>query len=106
MRGIKGPNVPTLPSTQAAKPADVRILERSFANHELGRRNAAMVGLMFRSGLRVDELPHLDLGDDQLRPDGYRILRVRITKTDGHASSRSKVERDEFCRGGTRPSGN
>lgn len=82
MRGVKAPSVPALPSTKAAAPDDVRQLERCFPNDELGRRNAAMVSLMFRSGLRVGELPHLDLADYVARPDGYRVLHVRITKSD------------------------
>ena len=82
MVGVKGPKVSDRPTTKRADPLDVRALERIFDNGKLGRRNAAMVSLMFRSGLRVGELGWLDLADLQGRPDGRAVLAVPITKSD------------------------
>jgi len=82
MRRIKGPKVPTRPATKAAKPDAVAALERCFDQTELGRRNAAMVSLMWRSGLRVGELPQLDLADYQPLGNDRAVLAIDETKTD------------------------
>jgi len=81
MVGIAGPRTPARPATTAARPDDVARLERHFPRTTAGTRNAAMVSLMFRSGLRVGELPPLDLAHLATRPDGHQVLMVPVTKT-------------------------
>lgn len=82
MEGIPGPHVPQRPATKAARVDDVRVLEEHFPTTTLGRRNAAMVSLMFRTGLRSGELPWIDLAHYIVRPeDGRAILEVPRTKT-------------------------
>lgn len=81
MDGLAGPSVPVRPATKAAPVEDVRTLEEHFDTSLLGRRNAAMVSLMFRSGCRVGELPHVDLAHYNVRPsDGRAILHIPLTK--------------------------
>ncbi|HEV7536247.1 MAG TPA: site-specific integrase [Acidimicrobiia bacterium] len=81
MAGVKGPKLAGRPSTTAARPDDVATIERAFPGTEAGRRNAAMVSLMFRSGMRVGELAPLDLEHYQVRPDGHALLFIPTTKT-------------------------
>lgn len=81
MRRVKGPRTPTRPATRAAKAGDVAALERCFDQSELGRRNTAMVSLMYRSGLRVGELPQLDLADYTTIGEGRAVLTIKVTKT-------------------------
>src|SRR5262245_36638856 len=82
MVGVKGPKVPKKPRTKAAKAEAVAALEAYFDQSELGRRNAAMVSLMWRSGVRIGELPALDLADYQVIGQDRAILAIDETKTD------------------------
>lgn len=63
MLSVRAPYVSSKPATRAAKADEVERLLDSFPSDEYGRRNAAMVSLMFRSGMRVGELPGLNLAD-------------------------------------------
>lgn len=82
MVGVAGPSVSNRPTTRRAVTDDVAsLIDRAFDTSELGRRNAAMVSLMFRSGVRVGELPWLDLADLVARPDGFTVLALTRTKT-------------------------
>jgi integrase/recombinase XerD len=82
MEGRRGPKIPKRPATKAAKPDEVATLEAHFDQSELGRRDAAMVSLMWRSGLRVGELPPLNLEHYRIVGDDRAILHVPETKTD------------------------
>jgi site-specific recombinase XerD len=82
MVGVKGPKVPKRPTTRAAKADEVAKLEAVFDLSELGKRNAAMVSLMWRSGVRVGELPQLDLEDYQQLGNDRALLAIDETKTD------------------------
>ena len=59
----KPPTSHPRPATRAAKPDEVEALLDAFGTDEAGRRNQAMVSLMWRSGMRVGELPGIDLAD-------------------------------------------
>lgn len=80
MEGWRGPKVSSRPRTKVAAVEDIRRLEQHFDTSILGRRNAAVVSLMFRSGLRVGELRWLDLAHLTRRRDGYAVLHVPHTK--------------------------
>jgi len=80
MEGVKAPDVPKRPATKTAKADVVQAVERSFPSTELGRRNAVMISLMHRSGLRIGELPWLDLEHYETRPDGRTVLLIPKTK--------------------------
>lgn len=91
MERIKAPHVPTRPTTRAAKPDEVAALEDHFeriarqrragGEAERARRNTAMISLMFRSGVRVGELPWIDLGDVHRRTNGHLAIRLRADHT-------------------------
>lgn len=61
MARIPAPRVVANPPTKAASTDDYHRLLAVFGDDELGRRNKAMVSLMFRSGVRRGELPTIDL---------------------------------------------
>jgi integrase/recombinase XerC len=64
MGRIKMPRFPKYARTHAATVAEVDAVVRTFDNRTgLGLRNAAMISVMFRSGLRVGEVAALDRGD-------------------------------------------
>jgi integrase len=109
MASVRPPAVPSRPQTRAAKPADVEALEDYFAelvrrrpeHAERARRDAAMISLMWRSGLRVGELPWIDVDDITEHHSGQWLIRLRgeHTKSDEarlvpvHPQTRRLLER-------------
>lgn len=64
MARIKMPRFPSFARTHVATEPEVDALMGSFDRRSgIGLRNAAMVSLMFRSGLRVSEVSRLDMRD-------------------------------------------
>jgi integrase/recombinase XerD len=64
MARVPQPHAPTYVRTKAARCDEFDALLSTFDRRStLGLRNATMCSLMFRSGLRVGELPQLDLAD-------------------------------------------
>jgi len=62
MARIPAPRVPVNPPTKSAKSDGYEAMLATFSTRtELGRRNAAMISLMFRSGVRRGEVPQIDL---------------------------------------------
>jgi site-specific recombinase XerD len=81
MDGVAAPRV-TVPVTRTAKPGEVEAMFGAFDRSRLGRRDAAMLSVMFHNGLRAGELPWLELsGYDVVGPDQAWLL-VPKTKTD------------------------
>ena len=91
MDGVKGPHVSQRPATRAAKADEVAALEdyfdglarqrRAGGEMERARRNAAIVSLMFRSGVRSGEIPWIDLADLHQRPNGRPAIHLRAEHT-------------------------
>jgi site-specific recombinase XerD len=91
MDAVRGPHVPKQRTTRAAKPDEVAALEDHFeqvarqrrggGEAERARRNAVAVSLMFRSGVRVGELPWIDLADVVTRPNGRRAIHLHAAHT-------------------------
>ena len=81
MLGVRGPRVSSKPSTRAAKPDEVAAILDAFGNDELGRRNAAMVSLMWRSGLRVGELPGINYADVVAWGETRHVIRLHQEHT-------------------------
>ena len=91
MTAVRGPHVTAKPATRAAKPDEVAALEDYFdeiarrrgagGQLERARRNAAMVSLMFRSGVRSGEIPWIDLADLHTRPNGRPAIHLRAEHT-------------------------
>jgi len=80
MARIPKPAAPRYARTKAARADEFDRLVASFDRRTtIGLRNATMCSLMWRSGLRVGELPQLDLADVDL--DRRRVL-VADTKND------------------------
>ena len=80
MARIPKPAAPRYARTKAARGDELDALMATFDRRAtLGLRNATMVSLMWRSGLRVGELPQLDLADVDL--EARRIL-IADTKND------------------------
>jgi integrase len=72
------PKAPKVAHTHAATAAEVAAVVRTFDMRTgLGLRDAAMVSLMFRSGLRVGELAQIDRVDLDLE---RRCVRLGVTK--------------------------
>lgn len=79
----------TRPKTRTAKPDEVDALEAYFVavarrhrdngdgQRERAYRNAAMVSLMYRSGLRVGELPWIDMAHLFETDSGLRIISLQ-----------------------------
>lgn len=87
--GVPAPAVTnTRPKTRAAKRAEVDALEAYFVTvarrhpddgdgqRERAWRNAAMLSVMYRCGLRVGELPWIDLADLFETDSGLRVIRL------------------------------
>lgn len=91
METVRGPRVPKQRTTRAAKPDEVDTLEdyfeaiarqrRAGGEAERARRNAVAVSLMFRSGMRVGELPWIDLADVVTRPNGRQAIVLHAAHT-------------------------
>jgi len=80
MTRVPMPRAPKFARTHAATVAEVDALVATFdLRTGLGLRNAAMVSLMFRSGLRIGELVPLDLWHVDLEA---RTVLIATSKTD------------------------
>lgn len=71
---VGAPKRPTLLPVHLGEPEVARLLETPDPTHPRGRRDRAILELLYASGLRLGELVALDLGDVHL---SGRMLRVR-----------------------------
>jgi integrase len=81
MSGVDAPRV-VEPVMRTAKPAEVERLFAALDRSYFGKRDRAMLSVMFHNGLRVGELPHLELDGYRVVGDGRAWLLVPKTKTD------------------------
>lgn len=81
MIGVRRPKISDRPSTKAATGDMVATLLDACDPRTLdGRRDAAIVSLMFRAGARVGELPAIAIGDIRPWRDG-RVIRLHGADT-------------------------
>lgn len=83
MSGVAAPTI-TEPINRVAYPSEVEAMFRQYDRSRLGRRDAAILSLMFHNGLRVGELVHLDLAHyrENFPLQGEAVLLIPKTKTD------------------------